>query len=177
MNTIENPNQESPKRAKFLPRWLAYPLALIVWGVVPWAISLLTPRYGWVAGYPGPWNLLGLIPALVGATGFLWTLGLHFAQAPQGVEWNLTQSFLLTRGPYAFSRHPMYLSELVLLLGWVLLYGSIAVFIAFLVWWAWFSFVAAPMEERALEARYGEVYREYKKKVPRWLGKVRIISR
>jgi protein-S-isoprenylcysteine O-methyltransferase Ste14 len=166
-----SPISGQPKRAKVLPRWLAYPLALIVWGVVPWAISLLGPRYGWVAGRPDIWNLLGLIPVVVGIAGFLWTFDLHFAQAPRGVEWELTQSFLLTRGPYAFSRHPMYLSELVLLLGWILLYGSIAVLIAFLVWWTWFSFVQAPLEERALEARYGEVYREYKQRVPRWFGK------
>jgi len=34
-------------------------------------------------------------------------------------------------------------------------------------------FVNAPLEERALEARFGEAYLEYKNKVPRWLGKTR----
>jgi len=173
MKTMSTSNISNSGQPKRLPRWLAYPLAFIVWGVLPWAISLLTPWYGWVAGHPGIWNLLGLIPVVVGIAGFLWTLGLHFAQAPQGVEWNLTQSFLLTRGPYAFSRNPMYLSELTLLFGWGIFYGSVAVLIAFVVWWAWFNFFQAPMEARALEARYGEVYREYQNRVPRWFGKAR----
>jgi protein-S-isoprenylcysteine O-methyltransferase Ste14 len=65
----------------------------------------------------------------------------------------------------------MYLSELILLFGWVIFYGSIAVLISLLVWWALFSFVLVPQEERLIEARYGEAYHEYKRKVPRWFGK------
>jgi protein-S-isoprenylcysteine O-methyltransferase Ste14 len=147
--------------------------ALIVWGVGPWALSWLTPRYGWAVGRPGPWNLLGLIPVAVGTVGLLWILGLHFTQAPEGVELKLAQSYLLRHGPYAFSRHPMYLSELTLLFGWAIFYGSVAVWIAFGVACAVFNFVAMPLEERALETRFGEAYRQYKSTVPRWLGKTR----
>jgi len=50
MNTTENPNQEQTKKVKHLSPWLAYPLALIVWWVLHWAISLLTAHYGWAAG-------------------------------------------------------------------------------------------------------------------------------
>ena len=135
--------------------------------------SLLTPRSGWAAGRPGFWNLLGLIPVVVGTTGLIWTMVLHFAQSPQGVELDLAKSYLLRLGPYAFSRHPMYLSELTLLFGWVIFYGSVAVLIGFLVAYAVLNFVNVPLEERALEARFGEAYRQYKNTVPRWLGKIR----
>ena len=171
MSTSNIPNSGQAKPAR-LPRWLAYPLAFIVWCVVPWAISLLTPRYGWEEARPGIWNLLGLIPVVVGIAGFLWAFGLHFAEAPHGLEWNVTQGYLLMRGPYTFSRNPMYLSELVLILGWTLFYGSIAVFIASLIWWVTFNFFTIPLEERALEARYGQAYADYKRRVARWLGKV-----
>src|SRR6266511_5249 len=130
MNTTESPNQKSSKRVKFLSSWLAYPLALIVWEVLPWAISLLTPRYGWIEGRPSIWNLLGLIPVLIGTIGLLWGVAVHSAQSPQGLEWELDKSYLLMRGMYAFSRHPMYLSELILILGWVIFYGSIALLVA-----------------------------------------------
>lgn len=44
-----------------MPRWMALIVALIVWvvevplvhGVILWAISFVTPRYGWGAGRPG----------------------------------------------------------------------------------------------------------------------------
>jgi protein-S-isoprenylcysteine O-methyltransferase Ste14 len=174
MSTSNIPNSGHPSRARFLPLWLAYPLALIVWGVVPWAISLLTPHYGWTAGHPGPWNLFGLIPVLVGSTGLIWGLALHSAKSPEGIEWELDKSYLLIRGPYAFSRHPMYLSELTLLLGWVIFFGSIALLIAFVVWCVFFNFYAVPHEERAMEKHFGEAYRTYKARVPRWLGKTRL---
>jgi protein-S-isoprenylcysteine O-methyltransferase Ste14 len=111
--------------------WMLFVAGPIVYGAGPWAISLLAPRSGWAAGYPGPWNLIGLIPVAVGITGLIWCVALHFAQSPEGLEMTLAQSYLLTRGPYAFSRHPTYLSEMTLLFGWVIFYGSVAVFIAF----------------------------------------------
>ena len=83
----------------------------------------------------------------------------------------LDKSYLLKRGPYAFSRHPMYLSELTLLLGWMIFYGSVALLIAFVIWYVFFNFYAVPLEERVMEAHFGEAYREYKNQVPRWIGK------
>ena len=118
MDTSNNPNRQQPKR---IPRWLAYVLFIIVWGVIPWALSLLTTRYGWVAGRPGVWNWLGIIPLGAGITGSLWTLVLHFRGSQEGLEWELTKSYLLTHGPYVFSRNPMYLGMVFLAAGPVLL--------------------------------------------------------
>jgi protein-S-isoprenylcysteine O-methyltransferase Ste14 len=173
MNTTENPDQEQTKKTKYLSHWLAYPLALIMWEVVPWAISLLTPRYGWIQGRPGIWNLLGLILVLVGTIGLIWGLALHAAESPKGIQWELDRSYLLRRGLYAFSRHPMYVSELTLLLGWVIFYGSVALLIFFMIWYLFFNYYAIPLEERTLEAHFGESYREYKNRVPRWIGRTR----
>jgi protein-S-isoprenylcysteine O-methyltransferase Ste14 len=152
--------------------WLLFVGGPIVYGAGPWAISLLAPRYGWAAGYPGPWNLIGLIPVAVGTTGLIWSVALHVAQGPEAVEMERAKSYLLTRRLYAFSRHPTYLSILTLLFGWVIFYGSVAVFIAFVAGCVFFNF-AARVEERALEARFGEAYLAYKNKVPRWFGKTR----
>jgi protein-S-isoprenylcysteine O-methyltransferase Ste14 len=173
MNTPEDPNQgQSPKAS--LPRWLAIIVALIVWNGAPWAISLLPLSYGWVVGRPSFWNLLGLILVMAGSLGLIWMIVLHAAQTQKlRIELTLTQRYLLRRGPYSFSRHPMYLSELTLLLGWAIFYGSVAVLTAFAVACVLFNFVLMPIEEQALEARFGEAYREYERHVPRWLGRLR----
>lgn len=173
MSTPTIPDSDQPKKTKVLSVWLAYPLALIVWEVVPWAISLLTARHGWTAGRPGFWNLIGLILVPLGTAGLIWGVWLHSTQSPAGIEMELDKNYLLKRGPYAVSRHPMYLSELTLLLGWVIFYGSVAVLTAFVIWWLFFNFYAMPTEERTLETHFGEAYREYKNQVPRWVGRIR----
>ncbi len=173
MNTTDHSKLEQPKKAKFLSPWLAYPLALIVWWVLPWAISLLTPRYVWIEGRLSIWNIPGLLPVLIGTIGLLWGVAVHSAASPPGIEWELDKSYLLMRGMYAYSRHPMYLSELILLFGWIIFYGSVALLIAFIAWYIFFNYYAMPQEERILEAHFGEAYREYKNKVPRWFGKIR----
>ena len=70
-----DPSGASPARKARIPRRLAFVLApfliLIAHGVLPSAISLLGPWYGWADGSPAVWNLLGLAPVAVGVTGFV----------------------------------------------------------------------------------------------------------
>jgi protein-S-isoprenylcysteine O-methyltransferase Ste14 len=157
---MENPNQEPPRRAS-IPLWAGFVLALLVWEVIPWALSLLTFRLGWIAGRPSSWNMLGLVPVVIGTTGLLWGLLQHSAQTPQRLDWEPTKDYLLREGPYRFSRNPMYLAELILMFGWIIFYGSIAVLVGFIAWWAFFDFYQIPFEERILEASFGGSYREY----------------
>ncbi len=176
MRTPEVPNPE-PSKSASIPRWLVpiiwalgFPLAHVA---LPWGISLLSARYGWVAGRPGSVNLLAWILILTGLGGVLWTMALHLAQTPSKVELERTPKYLLRQGPYQFTRNPMYLAELILWLGWALFYGSIAVLISLLVLGSLMNLRVVRREEPELEARFGEVYRQYKRTVPRWLGKIR----
>lgn len=175
----EVPNEKTSSKVS-LPRWLALVLGLFAWLIaiplahcgLPWILSLLTPRYGWMNESPGIWNLLGLIPVVFGIVCLIWIMLLGFAQTPEKVELEWNSPFLLRRGPYALTRNPMYVAELGLWLGWAIFYGSAFVFIGFVVLCVVVNFVILPREERALEARFGESYRQYEKTVPRWFGKV-----
>ena len=178
------PRSQSDERAEAhrvsLPRWAAFIVSSILWvvgmplahGVLPWAVSLLTRRHGWTQG-PGIWNLLGLIPLAVGTACLIWVMVSHFARTPARVELEWTPQYLLIRGPYVFSRNPMYVGELALWLGWALFYGSVAILLVGTVLSAAMNWLAIPREERALEARFGEAYLHYKRTVPRWLGRPR----
>jgi protein-S-isoprenylcysteine O-methyltransferase Ste14 len=182
VNAPEAP-EVKPARKASLPRWAVLALAPFVWliaiplvhGVVPYAISLLGPRYGWTDGSYAAWNLLGLVPVAAGAGVLLWVMVsgfAHAAEVPKRVDLDWTPKLLLTRGAYSFSRHPIYLAELALWLGWAVLYGSVIVLVGFLLL-CLVAGVLAPREERALEAKFGDTYREYKSGVPRWFGLTR----
>jgi protein-S-isoprenylcysteine O-methyltransferase Ste14 len=103
-----------------------------VQGVLPWVLSSLTIRYGWTRGRPGIWNLLGLLPVAIGAAGLIWVLALGLArirELPERMQ-GLGSPYLVTRGPHAFTRDPMYVSELALWFGWTILFASAALLLA-----------------------------------------------
>ena len=61
------------------------------------------------------------------------------------------------------------MAALILWLGWTLFYGSMAVLIGVVVGCLLMNFIIVPYEERCLEARFGDTYRQYKRTVPRWI--------
>ena len=62
-------------------------------------------------------------------------------------------------------RHPYYLAHLCHLLGWTMGTGSSALY-AMSLFAIVTGAVMLPMEERELERRFGDAYRDYKKRVP-----------
>ena len=97
-----------------------------------------------------------------------------FSQAgelPERVELSRKPQVLITRGPYAYTRNPIYLGEQALWFGWAIFFGSwpvlVVISVAMLIGEI---FQVVPREERALEAAFGETYVEYKARVPRWIG-------
>lgn len=72
-------------------------------------------------------------------------------------------------GPYRFLRSPTHFGLFVLTLGFALIINSlfsvIFTFIAYIITKLFFL----KKEEKLLEKKYGEVYRDYKKKVKNWI--------
>ena len=76
---------------------------------------------------------------------------------------------LVTDGPFAFSRNPIYLGAIVGLFGIFVVLGSLSplAVIPPFVYIIRTRFIA--VEERMLEAAFGEAYRDYKTRVRRWI--------
>jgi protein-S-isoprenylcysteine O-methyltransferase Ste14 len=89
----------------------------------PWALAHAGARHGWVNGVASTWNIVGLVPALAGAALLAWSVVWHMRNAPERSRISTQVSYLVERGPYAYSRNPMYVAELVLWLGWAMFYG------------------------------------------------------
>ena len=79
---------------------------------------------------------------------------------------------LLTEGIYARVRHPRYLEFSLGGLGAALLCNYPAAYVAVLLTIAGLA-VLVPFEERELEARFGDDFREYRRRVPAILPKLR----
>lgn len=76
---------------------------------------------------------------------------------------------LVTGGVYRVTRNPMYLGMALLLVAWAVLLGSLPslLLVPFFVLYL-NRFQIAP-EERVLLQKFGRAYREYQKRVRRWL--------
>ena len=78
---------------------------------------------------------------------------------------------LVTRGPFAYVRHPMYLGILVASFGGLLLYRTWTLVFTTLNFLA--LTVRARREEQALAAEFGEQWEAYRRRVPGWIPRIR----
>ncbi len=77
-------------------------------------------------------------------------------------------------GAFAIVRHPTYLAHTLLLLGIFLITRYTAVGIVALLDFVLAYTVIIPLEERELLKRFGGVYNEYRRKVPRFFPYIRL---
>jgi protein-S-isoprenylcysteine O-methyltransferase Ste14 len=139
-------------------------------GALPWALSRLGPRLGWGSGGPAVWNDLGLVVVAAAVVVLLWVMITVFARLgdlPEVLALDWTPKILLVRGPYAYSRNPMYVGELLVWLGCAIYFGSPVVGAVFLCMWP-VQRLLVGREERDLERKFGEEYRRYRARIPRW---------
>jgi protein-S-isoprenylcysteine O-methyltransferase Ste14 len=113
-------------------------------------------------------SLIGLGLVLVVSTNLL------FARIGRGTlaPWDPTQK-LVVRGVYRYVRNPMISGVSFILLGEVLISGSLRLLGWFLIF-ALANLIYIPLvEEPGLERRFGQAYRVYQQHVPRWLPRLR----
>lgn len=82
---------------------------------------------------------------------------------------NQRSDHLVTIGPYAFRRNPIYLGEVFVMFGLAEVTSNIWFVIAGLVFAVAVTWLAILPEERHLEARFGAAWIEYKEKTRRWI--------
>jgi protein-S-isoprenylcysteine O-methyltransferase Ste14 len=78
-------------------------------------------------------------------------------------------SSLVRSGAYKFSRNPMYLGLLLLLLGWAAALSSAPALLGPVIFAAYITRFQIKPEERALAALFGAEYDNYTRSVRRWL--------
>jgi protein-S-isoprenylcysteine O-methyltransferase Ste14 len=117
---------------------------------------------------PGPSRSVGPVVTATAFCLFFWAAR-AMIKGNASIPPNTPTNAIVVRGPYRFSRNPIYIAMLLLQIGvgiWTngLWYLGFAVASAFLLSWG-----AISREERYLERKFGVEYASYKARVRRWL--------
>ena len=75
---------------------------------------------------------------------------------------------VIRSGVFSYTRHPLYLSNILIYLGLLVLTMSLASFIIWVIVFIFYDRISA-FEEVRLTERFGEEYSDYTKQVPRWI--------
>jgi protein-S-isoprenylcysteine O-methyltransferase Ste14 len=142
---------------------------LFVPGVIGgWIPYTLTADTGVAASW---WaRLAGWVMILLGTAGYLWCAS-NFVRQGLGTPAPIAApERLVVRGPYRFTRNPMYVSVMLVILGQAALRwsGALLLYAAFVL--LAFQLFVLLYEEPALTRRFGDDYLQYRRTVPRWIG-------
>lgn len=148
-----------PLQLLFGAFWIG--LCVILWQPVPVTLTI-SARVAALS--------LGALLYFLGLALYLWgarTLGeMYKASSGFGVQLN-AEHRLVTHGPFALVRHPLYLGLQVAALGGLLLYRTwtfVFVTVNFLA-----LVIRAKREEEALAMEFGEEWGAYVRRVPAWI--------
>lgn len=106
---------------------------------------------------------------LLGGLGLAASAVSQFMRANTTLDPHGSVSHLVTGGPYRFSRNPIYLGFICLLIGFLFIFKSYWGLILSPVLMLSLNQWVIRFEESYLEARFGDRYTGYKDRVRRWL--------
>lgn len=118
--------------------------------------------------FGGSWYLLGLLPLVPGLGIALWGVRL-FAKVGTNIVPFTESTALVTDGAFAYSRNPMYLGMVLVLLGVALLLDRASPWLVLVAFILVIRLKFIQFEEPLMEQTFGEDYVTYKSNVRRWL--------
>jgi len=140
-------------------------------GVVAFVVPLLiaTPairddvHFRWIA----------LVPLLFGVGLLLWCVRIFLTQGKGTLApWDPPRQLVVT-GPYAFSRNPMYVAVMLILVGWAIGFHSLSLLVYAAVVLVVFHLRVRRGEEPWLADTFHDKWTRYASHVPRWLFRTR----
>jgi protein-S-isoprenylcysteine O-methyltransferase Ste14 len=165
-----------PQGAKERLLWLGWALVIIAWIGQPLVLrdTATKPGLSLLTILQNPVGLvIGLAMVTLGYAGTLWTY------AAMGKNWRMgvnakERTELVRAGPFQWVRHPIYLLQMVMLMGAALLLPTLISFATLATHYVCVRLKARD-EERYLENIHGPAYREYSSQTgslfPRLLGR------
>ena len=144
------------RRLNLPPVWLALFIALA------WVVAQVSAPLGPALRWPG-WALV------VAGLGVMVWAALAFRRAGTPIMPGEAPSALVARGPYRFSRNPIYVADLAILAGAALILGAPLALLLLVPFQQVLLRLFVLPEEAVLERDLGQPYRDYRARVRRWL--------
>jgi protein-S-isoprenylcysteine O-methyltransferase Ste14 len=128
-------------------------LLVLPFAVVGLALNLAVPSTFSVGGPVDALRAISIVVLVPGLLVWAWSAGLILAKVPHGE--------LITSGPYAFVKHPLYTGVALLVLPWAgfLLDSWLGLALGAVLYLG--SRLFAPAEERTLATRFGPEWTRY----------------
>lgn len=144
--------------------------AIVAFILLPGIFALFLPLLiSYIDPYDRPFFLPGSIVVCIGMILVLWCIR-DFYVVGKGTlaPWNPPQNLVIV-GLYRFIRNPMYVSVLLLVLGWgIFFYSPILIIYDFMLFIA-FHISVVKFEEPWLHEQFGKSWEVYQENVSRWL--------
>jgi protein-S-isoprenylcysteine O-methyltransferase Ste14 len=145
------------------------PFIMFFAAALMWVLHRWLPLVEW----PGPpWDRLG---GFIVAAGIAVSASAFWRFKRAGTTVNPRDpgkaSHLVTDGIFRFSRNPMYLGLLLVLIGWALLLGSASPWLVPPLFAVSITHLQIIPEEQALARLFADEYLEYQRGVARWFGR------
>lgn len=142
------------------------PVQMVTWAAVMWLAARFLPQFGF--SIPRV-DLISLALAAAGVlSAFLGIVEFRKAQTTVNPHHPTNTSTLVTGGIFRFTRNPMYLGLLLILISWAVRtanYVSLACIPLFMLYITPFQIVP---EERVMREKFGSQFDEYVARTRRW---------
>ncbi len=144
---------------------------------IPVVLFAITMGAGWLLGVVAPVELPLSFVARLASGGALLAAGVligflslrEMRRADTTAEPNSIPAALVTRGPFRFSRNPIYIADVLVALGLALMFASVWMTAGAIAFAAALDRLVIPAEERMLAAEFPDGYGAYRRSVRRWL--------
>ena len=142
------------------PPHIAFSLLLL-----SWLVDYLLPQFRFINK---PYNNLGILIFLAGLS-LTFSAFYQFRKNKTPIIPGQKPTFMVAKGPYLFTRNPMYLGVTTALLGASIYIGNILSFFSPIIFFLAMNFIYVPFEEKLMKQVFGKSYLNYKGKVRRWV--------
>ncbi len=135
-------------------------------GIVAFCVPVI---WAWRAHDTAIAHPAGLVLVLAGTAGLLWCVRDFYVSGKGTLAPWAPPRDLVVVGLYRYSRNPMYVCVVTILIGWAVTFASLGMGIYAAVVAAAFQLRVIHGEEPWLARTHGEAWRTYARQVPRWI--------